>query len=299
MFTGGELTRLIAMLTMLVVLIGVMDRLRRPGSMNWFMLVTGSKAAPNPPASGGAPSPKANPPLKDVDECREVDTSLLTDIRDKTPRQAEDAAAINQMLCVAATVPPAELAGSARRDVLFANLYEAPASYRGRPIHMFGVLRRLLAHDRDPRVTAHGLGRYYEAWIFPEDQAANPVVVLFTACPPGLEPGYALKENVAFDGYFVKLLAYQSQEGEWRAAPMFAGRTLEWQRVEPETMSQGAWVVAFGLVAAVGIGTAAFWWQGRRDRHLLEELRPSVGPAFEAPEDPGPGPNVVGPEESP
>lgn len=261
LLSGPEFGRLLALSVMLILVIGGIVRLRQPGALDSFL--------PNSPA------PTPAPVLTQTDECREVNRAYLAKVKDKTPQDPADRDAIFQLLCLATTRPESAQASSARRDVLFANLYQEPANYRGELIRVKGVLARLLAWDSPPDRNPHGFPRYYEAWIFSEDQSTNPMVVLFSEAPVGLTPSDNLKENVSIDAFFVKLLAYETREGKTRGAPMLVGGKLHWDRPTGDFWSQ-AMLLAVAVAALVLVGGLVFWRQNRRDEALLRGFRDVV-----------------------
>lgn len=274
--SSTEVARLALLLVALVLVLVAMDRLRRPGALKSVFPDDAARAvaAPPPPALA----------LRNVGECQAVDRELLAKVNDKTPAAAEDRPAVYQLLCVAATWGDRELRQRARTDVQFANLFNAPGKYRGEPVRMEGVLARLILWDDKQDSNPYGIARYYEAWIFPEDQPLNPVVFLFTDLPDGLAPGSSLKETVWFEGFFLKLLAFQTREGKWRSAPMLVGRRLGWQR-PPASFSGQAFAAVAGIVSILLAGGVVYWRGVRRDERLAAELsaRAGAGPAASAP----------------
>ncbi|MFO0944499.1 MAG: hypothetical protein U1D30_00925 [Planctomycetota bacterium] len=245
LLTKREITHLSMLVSALFLLAIGSQRIQQPSSWNWFAEPVPTEVAqsngskPRAPgakhdagsaivepvtsepgrqvvalaASGTLPQTpgKANPlGLVQTEECTEVDTGLLARAKDKTPRRAEESASIYQILCVAATKGSGGLANESKKEVLFANLFNAPDEYRGQPVRIEGILRRLVRWDGKELKNAYGIPHFYEGWVFTEDQPHNPIQILFTRLPEGLKPGTELKENVSFDGYFFKLFAYQA-----------------------------------------------------------------------------------------
>ncbi len=245
-------------------------------------------SAPDAPATAPpAPSPPVravahdnyNPlGLVQTEECGEIDlANLRATVRDKTPRRPEESLLIQQFLCRAATIPPAELAMQARRDILFSNLVHDSDRYRGTLIHRRGILRTLVLHETDRETNSYGLARYYQGWIFTEDQPTNPTVVLFSSLPEGISPGDNLSHEVTIDAYYLKLLAFASRDGKNRFAPMLVGYApmLATSRLSLGADAHQIMTLAAALVfLVVGI----FVWQLREDRERVEELRISPVP---------------------
>lgn len=211
--------------------------------------------------------------LTQIDECLEVDRNLLERVKDNTAGRAEESPAIYQMLCVAATIPRAQLAALSRRDVTFSNLFHEPDLYRGKPIHLVGVLCRLTARaDLDLR-NPYSIPVVYEAWIFTENQLDDPMVVLLTKLPEGLTPGEELRENVALDAFFFKKFAYQRSNGQWHAAPMLIGHGIEWSTIDRTGGTREAILLGGGFVLLLVVGFLVFWWGARRDDRLARRYR--------------------------
>jgi hypothetical protein len=199
LFQGSELSKLVALATIMVA--------------GWalFFAWGGPKAAPpRPAAPADAPLPPADP------------SPAFESVTDKTTIQLRDMAAYAELLERARGTSPAALSAQSRRDVVFPQLLERPDRYRGLPIHLQGTVRRIVVQD-DISPELSPKGRLYEAWIFTPDSQRFPYVLIFEDLPPGLSVGDQVHELVAFDGYFLKLLAYQAADIH-RFAPMLIGR---------------------------------------------------------------------------
>ncbi|MFO0945111.1 MAG: hypothetical protein U1D30_04075 [Planctomycetota bacterium] len=220
----------------------------------------------------------SNPPSdsRTIEECTEIDKSRLAAVKDRTLGNAKEAPLLYHLLCVAANMTPDWWAAHARRDVFFSNLFHDPAAYRGEPIHLKGVLSRLTAREDLSSKNDHGFDRIFEAWIFTENQVENPVVVLLSKVPMGLEPSIDLRENVELDAFFFKLFAFQTGDQTWHAAPLFVGKTLKWIRVETGNGVSEAVLLGAGFVAILSIAAVSFWWLSRRDEHLSRQFHATV-----------------------
>ena len=199
MFRGAELPRL-ALLAGLSLL-------------GWGLFVTFvGRKRPEPVA---VPTAAKVAPLPPADPAPELEA-----IRDKTRIGFRELAAYDLLLRRAREADPAK---SARRDVLYSQVFERPARYRGLPIHLRGTTRRVLVHDDIGVKLAPGK-RLYEAWLWTADSMRNPWVVVFEDAPRGLPVGADIQESLAFDGYFLKHLLYQAGDGTTRWAPLLVGR---------------------------------------------------------------------------
>ncbi len=216
--------------------------------------------------------------LVQTEECGEIDlANLRATVRDKTTRRPEESLLIQQFLCRAATIPPAELAKQSRRDILFSNLVHDSDRYRGTPIRRRGILKTLVLHETDKETNSYGLAKYYQGWIFTEDQPTNPTVVLFSALPDGIAPGDNLSHEVSIDAYYIKLLAFASRDGKNRFAPMLVGYapTLVTARL---SLGADLYQVMTLFVAFVFIAVGFTVWQSREDRERVEQLRVAPAP---------------------
>jgi hypothetical protein len=208
-FRGAELPRLLVLAAILVVGWGIVLTSGRP------------QAEPSRPATGAE-----TPPLPPADAA-----PVFAGVTDKTPMKLGDMAAYAALLERVRTTPRARLAARCRRDVLFSQLLDRPGRYRGLPIHLQGTAKRILIHDEvQPELSSRG--RLHEAWVFTDDSQGFPYVLVFEAAPPGLPVGNDVNELVAFDGYFLKLMAYQAADGP-RVAPLLIGR-LGWSPPQRE-----------------------------------------------------------------
>lgn len=220
-----------------------------------------------------APPPQTNPSRE---HCKEIDSKLLETVRDKTPSQTEDNPAIYQLLCVAGSTSAQEWAEKSRRDIQLANLFSTPNQYRGQPIHIEGALTRLVLVEVPKGKGEFGIERFYEAWIFTDNQSEIPSVVLFTDLPPGLSPSDQLNESVSIDAFFFKLLAYRNRDGKGRGAPMFVGSTLHWYKPDTAWANLEAALLAGGFMLVIAIGSLLIFRATRHDDQISSEMKASA-----------------------
>jgi hypothetical protein len=202
----------------------------------------------------------------------------------RTAANWEEAAAWDRVVRHARQFSPAELEAAARRDLTFADLFEpGRASYRLDLIYLEGRLLRVKAVPVGDRLKAAGVPTLYEAWLVPKGEPrGNPVCLIVSELPPGLEPtpaGELTSRWVGFAGYYFKLLRYESAEADpknpaknvWKRAPLLIGRTVT-PRDGGEPDGPGTWVgwfaplLAGGLALVGGAGLALAWWFRRGDR---------------------------------
>jgi hypothetical protein len=266
-FRGAELPRLLVLAALMVVGWGVVFTSCSP------------KAEPARPATvGGTPLPPAD------------DAPVFASVIDKTPIRLGDMAAYAALLERVRTAPSAQLAARSRRDVIFSQLLDRPGRYRGLPIHLQGTAKRILIHDEvQPELSTRG--KLYEAWVFTDDGQGFPYVLVFEEAPPGLPVGDDVSELVAFNGYFLKLMAYQAADMP-RIAPLLVGR-LGWR---PLRGAAAPSVLGLPRDALRGVVAVLFLLTTVRLLGWTLRTRRTLGPPLSRPRGPAP-PDRIDPEE--
>ncbi|MFO0958925.1 MAG: biopolymer transporter ExbD [Isosphaeraceae bacterium] len=178
---------------------------------------------------GGTPGQaqrRPNTPIAEVPPLPEPDDSVVfAGLHDKSPLNFRDNPALSELLERSRKTTAQALADEARRDVTLRELIARPERYRGLPIHVEGTANRIFRNEvKTPELTRQG--HLYEAWVFSKDEPKYPFCLMFETPPDGLPGGTDLHEYVGFDGYFLKLLAYDAEDGA-RFAPLLIGR-LGW-----------------------------------------------------------------------
>lgn len=250
-FRGSELPRFLLLLSILVV--------GWPLAFYYYA----RRSEPEPP-----PAPIADlPPLPPPDDSLE-----LQGVQDKTRLSIRDNPAYAELLKRSRLTSAVELAGESRRDVPFPELIQRPTRYRGLPIHVEGTAYQILRVEDVPRELSPQ-GHLYEAWVVARRGPKYPYCLIFEHPPDGLPGGTDLHEFVGFDGYFLKLLAYESGDGP-RFAPMLVGR-LGWtpgasgsDRDAPGWTIAGLpwWMPVLGLLMLISL--ARFAWTIRRNLRI-------------------------------
>jgi len=223
MFQGSELSRLLILLA--IALGGWV--------VVWFYLMRPHAEPPAPWQVAG------KPPAFEPDRSPEFET-----VTDKTRLGFRDTAAYSKLLAKVRETTPADLARLARRDVFYTHLWDRPRTFRGVPIHLDGTARRVLYNDSKLSRT----GWIYETWMFTPDGQGHPYVCVSEDAPPGFPVGHNLQEGVVFNGYFLKLMAYEAGDVP-RAAPLLVGR-LVWSRPVAPASSL---ITAYWPAAVVGV----------------------------------------------
>jgi hypothetical protein len=151
----------------------------------------------------------------------------LESVKDETPiRSGEEGLAFCEALVKAHKTANQAFQSSATRRLTYANLYNESKLHRGKVVHFEGQLRRLARFEPPEETKLDGVTDQYEGWIFDlKNYGPNPVCVIFTDLPAGLEPGDKLDVRVSFDGYFFKRYRYKAAD-TWRDAPLLIGHTI-------------------------------------------------------------------------
>lgn len=107
----------------------------------------------------------------------------------------------------------------------FVDLFAHPEFYRGRPVTMRGVMRRLTKFDVGKN--SLDLDQAYEGWVYTPDSQGNPVVVVFTSKDERLPVNGDMQEEVEFTGYYFKMYGYDAEDTT-RKAPLLIAGEVQW-----------------------------------------------------------------------
>lgn len=247
-FRGSEMPRLLVLLAIVVV----------GWALVWQYLYHDAGPAEEP-------RPAANGPIAPV--VPDASPAFET-VRDKRPIEFRDTAAYEMLLRRAREKTPAAIAAESRRDVLFTHLLERPQRYRGVPVHLLGRAMRVLTYESKLSPT----GRLYEAWIGTHESQYHPYVCIFEDLPRGFPVDANVTERVVFNGYFLKLMAYQAGDVP-RVAPVLVGR-LGWTPPAPSRRPGG---VTWMMIAVAAMFLISL---GRWIYYLRRSLRPSPRPSL-------------------
>lgn len=152
---------------------------------------------------------------------------------------------------------------------VFIDMFQNPEAYRGRPVSIHGVMRRLTKID--PGKNNQGIVEAYEGWVFTDDSQGNPAVVVFLDKPEGLKVGGDIAEEVRLTGYFFKMYGYQSQENV-RKAPLILAGAVEWRKSPEPWRAQPLGVEVYLGITMISLLLGFVWWQGNR-REMTSALR--------------------------
>jgi hypothetical protein len=216
----------------------------------------------------------------------------LESVKDGEPiRSGEEGLAFCEALVKAHQTSDQAFRQSATRGLTYANLFNEPQLHRGKVIHFEGLLRRLSRFEPPAETKLDGVKDQYEGWMFdPERYGANPVCVVFTDLPAGLETGDKLDTRVSVDGYFFKKYRYKSADGT-RDAPLLIARTLTVKQApsKPDSEEGGFFsgFMAVTFMAALGgvflLALLLTLWYRRSDRQVQQRLMTAQTSSFAMP----------------
>ena len=238
----GRSAALLAGFALMIAAVGFAQEPPTPGA------APKSEGTPVPkvdPKSEGTPVPDPGkgpavppPELEEAEQVR-IDPELpwFSFVEDDAPLRSADEnedehMAYNYTVAHARRHSLEALARHSKKEVPFANMIKKiHVDYLRELIRVEGRLARL-----EPMKSTKFLAetekvkQLYEGWLFPKDEQF-PVCILFSELPEGLKPGIRLDNVwVKFDGYFFKLLHYETAEqlkgkNQWRRAPLLIGRS--------------------------------------------------------------------------
>ena len=181
----------------------------------------------------------------------------------RDPNQWEEGAAWARAVLHARKFSAAELEAAAQPDVTFADLFQdsSRADYQYRLVTVRGRAVRIRRFEAPKRLQDAGIQYCYEAWVVPDNEPrGNPVCVVLTELPEGVEPATRMSLPVTVAGYSFKRIRYESGEASakepsknlWKAAPLLIGRGLTVVG-DPTADGPNVWVRGFIPVIVGGV----------------------------------------------
>jgi hypothetical protein len=263
-------------------------------------------ATPNDPHPADTPAAKAtiDPTFKSDLLSRVVDGETILPAR---WQNREEVLAYEELVLHARRLPTDVVAKAARRDLpLPLLLGPDKARFRGQIVRLRGSLRMLQQMDPSEGLVgmAEGLTHVFRGWLaldgYQDDLGPVLCAVDFTELPAGLKPNVTTDRHATVDGYFFKIIKYDTREPTpggvtdrspdgrvYRLAPLFVARTLRPAAAAESGPSESLWTVPAEVIggtivliaAAVGAWFVVSWWMRREDgrvRARLEKLRPGA-----------------------
>jgi hypothetical protein len=158
----------------------------------------------------------------------------------------------------------------------FTDLFTRPDVYRGKPVTIHGVMRKLTKFDLGSNKL--NLDHAYEGWVYTPDSQGNPIVVVFTSKDERLPVNGDIQEEVRFTGYFFKMYAYEAHDTARRAPLILAGE-VECLPHPYKAVYHQIGIEWYGLATLVFlIGWYLIWQMNRRE--MPPRPLPQVEPDF-------------------
>lgn len=236
---------------------------------------------------------EAPPPVAAQSERDEVElppSDFYAGVKDRVPLASmlgnfDEYMAYNSVFSHLRKVTPEQMAKYSRRDIVYADLInDIRREYLRKLIHVEGRLVRLRERNASEYLRHSDTEVIYDAWLYFENQRESPINIAFTQLPEGMEVGERLNYQVSVDGYYFKLMAYESNEKDekgkkvWRVAPLLVAIKpnlltsnrdgWSWSGIAPLIMG----VVGIVMLAAIGM---AIWFR-RGDRRTREKVRETM-----------------------
>ncbi|MBM4076413.1 MAG: hypothetical protein FJ267_12330, partial [Planctomycetes bacterium] len=152
----------------------------------------------------------------------------------------------------------------------FVDLFQFPEEYRGRPVTLHGVLRKLTKFN--PGKNSYGIQEAYEGWIYTGDSQSHPTAVVFLNKPYDLSVGGDLTEEVRVTGYFFKMYGYDANDVP-RKAPLILAGEIEWRRGQGRYIARSLPFELYLIVGFVAFVVGYAIWQSNRKEVLVGSRR--------------------------
>ncbi len=212
---------------------------------------------------------------------RGVKPKYLEWIRDDKPFYPEETKAWFNLLGVLQRTDEPTLRRASTARVTFAQLFKQSKEYRGELVTVGGAVRR--AHRLSTPKNEHGIEKFYQVWLFPDDNPSLPMVVYCLHLPKGFPTGMELEEKAEITGFYFKRWAYKAADS-LRRAPTLAARTLHWQKAKPAVTKPapaglGSLLLAVGVAAALSFAVVVYVYTRS---HPPRPQRSDGPPSFDA-----------------
>jgi hypothetical protein len=244
--------------------------------------------------ANGAPSIVPNPDGTTNDPTAlDRNVRVFKFVKDETQMTRFDSAwaeiaAENRVIIHASRFTPEQLEEHAIPDVKFADLFEeVRRDYKFKNVKMEGRLIRVRRMQVNNELKAAGVEQAFEGWLIPANEPrGNPVCIVFTELPEGVEPADRVNKWVTFAGFFFKKMRYKSGEpdpkrpGEYldKYAPMLIGKGPigrdERDPDRPTSLTWNTFLLAAIFCGVLLIGAAGLltWYYRSGDRRAKEAM---------------------------
>jgi hypothetical protein len=180
--------------------------------------IPGTFLSPGPARADEDPSSRYFPGVR---------PGLLGSVRDNKPLRPAEWEAWLHLFDVLQQSDEATLAAASTGPTTLVQLLEQSDEFRGELVTTRGIVRR--AHPAMPPENEYGLTGYYQTWLWPGDQPDEPMAVWCLELPDGFPTGLEIAEDAEVTGFYLKLWAYKSADGNVRRAPLLLAKTIHWR----------------------------------------------------------------------
>lgn len=226
-----------------------------------------------------------------------VDAELLATVRDDTIFRGSEHEAWFHLFELLSSRDESQLAAESLGPLTFAQLFRQPDAYRGRLVTVSGRLRRAVWQTAP--TNERGIEGYYQTWLQPDDNPADPMVIYCLKLPPGIPTGESISAEVTATGFFFKRWAYEAP-GALRVAPVLLARTVQLRAAlltgaSPTSPSSLPWIVGGGLLLAVVVVYYVARIERAKPRAAVGPTAVVLPPNGEEADSPGDAPITVRP----
>jgi hypothetical protein len=274
--------RLLTLIGLLAVMFMIMNRAKDPHTWEWLTSESADADSSMEPemqagdeTQGGEDGQRQDGNVVSNIESEQIDKSMRpTDqdpeeseaaveefqaVSDRAPLLREEMPSYWRLLNWARNQSIDELKGRSRRAAVFTDFVEAPDHHRGKLVHLrLHVMRSLSYETPDSPI---GVKRLYEAWGWTEESGPWLYVVVFPEIPPGMPIGPDVRAEISFDGYFLKLMSYESHQslGKPLFAPLLLGQ-VEWHPIQATSPSNASWFLMTAGAGGIILLTVVLRW---------------------------------------
>ncbi len=219
--------------------------------------------APEDPGSANPPPEDPAPPPGTSSETTgptiaEVPLDIaLRDVQDRTPIEQDPP--FNALLHHIVRTPPEAVRSAVRPQATLKALMTEPAAHRGAAVRLRATV--MWVKTNKPTPNPAGVDLVYQAFLL--DDAWMPLIVYSVQKPPVI--GRLKYDQWEVEGVFLKTVAYETQTGTRRIAPLVMASFLNPVKMDPtRSTRQLLYLVIAAAVLGLGLLLAAFFT--RRDR---------------------------------
>jgi hypothetical protein len=286
----------IALLTAIAALLALNLSFAQPPSDSLASKYPPAKTEEPKPSKPSEPDPTAN--------CPWLDAIFDDQAMPSDAENHDEYTAFNYFVGLARDFSSDILAKHADQRLTWRVLFDRDrAKYRGKIVHVEGVLKLLTWIGSNKSLESSGVKDLYEAWIF-DEQTNNPTCVVISDLLPGQKTGDKITGlRASCDGYFFKRYKYRAVN-DTRLAPLVIGHTLSVNQIQapPDVGAEAfgrlfvptVFILAFGMIA---LAFVIHHWFKMSDQKIHRKLLSArFGEEFVPPVD---GPVSYGVRESP